>query len=116
MTDAGTRKAFTGIGLAVLLILPGIVLRFVGYTDTPILQAFLFGIAVLGAAFLLGAAGELAELEISAGLALAAVALVAVLPEYAVDMVFAWKAADDPQYAHYAAANMTGSNRLLIGL
>ncbi len=111
------RKPFTWIALAALLAVPGVLLRLTGYTDTPGIEAILFGIAILGAAFLLGAAGELAELEISAGLALAAVALIAVLPEYAVDMVYAWKAADDPErYAPLAAANMTGANRLLIGI
>jgi len=48
-------------------------------------------------------------------LALAILALIAVLPEYAVDLYFAWAAAHDPQYAHYATANMTGANRLLVG-
>ncbi|MGE3858343.1 MAG: sodium:calcium antiporter, partial [Dehalococcoidia bacterium] len=42
-------------------------------------------------------------------------ALIAVLPEYAVDMTFAWKAGQDPAFAQYAVANMTGGNRLLIG-
>src|SRR5207302_8271992 len=37
-------------------------------------------------------------------------------PEYAVDIVFAFKAGQDPTFAPYAAANMTGSNRLLLGL
>jgi hypothetical protein len=39
-----------------------------------------------------------------------------VLPEYAVDLYFASMAAKNPSYAQYAAANMTGSNRLLIGV
>ncbi len=43
-------------------------------------------------------------------------ALIAVLPEYAVDLYFAWKAGKDPLYTAYATANMTGSNRLLIGI
>ena len=38
------------------------------------------------------------------------------LPEYAVDMYFAWQAGKDPAYVSYATANMTGANRLLIGL
>jgi len=114
--SASMRRPFTWIALAVAIAVPGFVLRLTHFTHTPGFEAVLFGVAILGAAFLLGAAGELAELEISAGLALAAVALIAVLPEYAVDMVFAWKAADDPQYAHFAAANMTGANRLLIGI
>jgi cation:H+ antiporter len=50
-----------------------------------------FGLAVVGAAFVLSWAAELAALEISAGLAISVLALVAVLPEYAVDFVFAWR-------------------------
>jgi cation:H+ antiporter len=43
-------------------------------------------------------------------------ALVSVLPEYAVDLHFAWAAGSDPSMASFAVANMTGANRLLIGL
>jgi len=72
--------------------------------------------AILGAAFLLSWAAELAQHDIPQALALAGLALIAVLPEYAVDMYFAWTAARNPSYIPYAAANMTGANRLLIGL
>lgn len=82
----------------------------------PIAQALLPGLAIFGSAALLSWAAELAQLEISQALAIAFLALVAVLPEYAVDMYLAWKAARDPVYTAFAAANMTGSNRLLIGL
>lgn len=74
------------------------------------------GLAIFGAAALLSWAAELAQVEIPQSLAIAFLALVAVLPEYAVDMYLAWKAAHDPSYIAYAAANMTGSNRLLIGM
>ena len=37
-------------------------------------------------------AAEAAQVDISAGLALAVLALLAVLPEYAVDFVFSWQA------------------------
>ncbi|MBI2093712.1 MAG: sodium:calcium antiporter [Candidatus Omnitrophica bacterium] len=74
------------------------------------------GLAIFGAATLLSWGAELAQIEIAQSLALAGLALVAVLPEYAVDMYLAWKAAKDPAYTAYAAANMTGSNRLLIGM
>jgi cation:H+ antiporter len=47
--------------------------------------------AVVGAAFMLSWAAELAALDISAALAISVLALVAVLPEYAVDFVFAWR-------------------------
>jgi cation:H+ antiporter len=75
----------------------------------------LAGMAILGGAFILSWATELAERDIPQSLALLVLALVSVLPEYAVDLHFAIKAAEDPQYAHYAVANMTGANRLLIG-
>ncbi len=79
-------------------------------------ETVLPGLAIFGAATLLSWGAELAQLEISQALALAFLALVAVLPEYAVDMYLAWKAAHDPSYITYAAANMTGANRLLIGV
>jgi cation:H+ antiporter len=43
-------------------------------------------------------------------------ALVAVLPEYAVDLYYAYVSGHNADYTQYAAANMTGSNRLLMGL
>ncbi len=49
-------------------------------------------------------------------LALALLALIAVLPEYAVDLYYAYAAGTRPEYAGYAAANMTGANRLLVGV
>lgn len=88
----------------------------------------MFGIGIVGAAFLLAWAAEAAQTLISAGLAIAAVALLTILPEYAVDMTFAWKAGADPGLAAYMAggpepeafalpaANLTGANRLLSGL
>jgi cation:H+ antiporter len=74
------------------------------------------GLAIFGAAFILSWAAEVAQVDIPQALALAFLALVAVLPEYAVDMYFAWSAGKDPTYIPYATANMTGANRLLIGL
>jgi cation:H+ antiporter len=93
-------------------------------------MALLFGLAIVGAAFLLSWAAEVAQLDISAGLAIALLAFIAVLPEYAVDLVFALKGGH--AYAStgraclapgggespcgLALANMTGANRLLIGV
>ena len=82
----------------------------------PIVGSLIFGIAIFGAAFMLSWAAEAVQIDISESLAIAILALIAVLPEYAVDFVFTWKAAHDPEYAHYAIANMTGANRLLVGL
>lgn len=81
-------------------------------------MALAAGMAILGASFLLLWACDAAQAEISQALALAVVALIAVLPEYSVDMYFTWQAGKFPasSYAHYAIANMTGANRLLIGV
>ncbi len=78
--------------------------------------ATMAGLSILGAAFMLSWACELAEREIPQAMALLLLALMGVLPEYAVDLHFAWVAGKDPSYAAYAVANMTGANRLLIGL
>jgi len=79
-------------------------------------EALVPGLAIFGAAFVLSWAAELSQMEIPQTLALAFLALIAVVPEYAVDIYFAWTAGSNPQYTAYAAANMTGANRLLIGL
>jgi cation:H+ antiporter len=75
-----------------------------------------FGLGVVAASFVLAWAAEAAEVDISGGLAIALLAVIAVLPEYAVDLYFAHTAGSNPAYVPYAAANMTGSNRLLLGL
>jgi len=106
-----------GLGLPLLAALPGLWLRLGGASVSPAVAAALFAAAVVGAAFLLTWGTELAEIDIGQGLALALLALIAVLPEYAVDVVFAWLAGQDPdRYAPLALANMTGANRLLIGV
>ena len=74
-----------------------------------------FGLGVVAASFVLAWAAEAAEVDISGGLAVAILAVIVVLPEYAVDLYFAYRA-EGAEYVQYAAANMTGSNRLLLGL
>jgi cation:H+ antiporter len=98
------------------LELPAMVLRLGGFHIGTVVDTALFGLAIVAAAFILAWAAEAAEVEISQALAVAFIALIAVLPEYAVDMTFAWKAGKDPEFAQFAVANMTGGNRLLIGL
>jgi len=87
-----------------------------GTHAAPEFQALSAGLAIFGASFMLSWAAELAQLDIPQALALALLALIAVLPEYAVDMYFAWMAGKDPKYTAFATANMTGANRLLIGI
>jgi cation:H+ antiporter len=92
------------------------VLRFSGAHPGPVVDATLYGLTILAAAFLLAWAAEALQVDIAQGLAIALVALIAVLPEYAVDIAFALRAGQDPSQAPYAIANMTGANRLLVGI
>ena len=110
------RSAVTLIGIMMAIALPAIVLRLSGEQLGTVADTILFGLAIVAAAFLLSWAAEAAEVDISQGLAVAFIAFIAVLPEYAVDITFAWKAGQDSEFAPFAVANMTGANRLLIGV
>ena len=127
-----SRRHLFFIALAIGLMVPGVVLRIGGGHVADPLAALLFGVAIVGAAFLLSWAAEVAQLDISAGLAIAVLAFIAVLPEYAIDLVFAIKGGHSYKAHHFAScpapikgdespcslalANMTGANRLLIGV
>lgn len=117
--------------LAIGVTLPGITIRFNGTQLSAVLLAVLFGLAIVGAAFILSWAAEVAEGDLPGGLAIAILALVVVAAEYAVDVVFAAKAghavaqfgaachaphATGETACSLALANMTGANRLLIGI
>ena len=104
------------LALAILASVPWSVCALTGAHLPELAVATMAGVSVLGAAFLLSWAVETAEIDLPQALAVSVLALVAVLPEYAVDATFAWKAAVDPAQAGYAVANMTGGNRLLLGL
>ncbi len=112
------REFAVPVGLAVLAILPALLVRFSSGSVGPLGDAAIFGFAILAAGFLLSWGAEAAEKYIATGFVLAIVALITVLPEYAVDFYYAYRAGSDPSsgYVAYAAANMTGANRLLIGL
>ena len=101
---------------ALVCLIPALAIRLTGSHPTPETGLFLFGVAVLASSFILTWAAEVAQLDISGGLALALVALIAVLPEYAVDAYFAFHAGSEPSYVGLATANMTGANRLLLGV
>jgi cation:H+ antiporter len=110
------RSSWILIAAAVLGCLPWTALALGGFHPGAPLTALLTGLAILSAAFLLSWGVEVAELDLPQALAVSILALLAVLPEYAVDAAFAWKAARDPSFLGYALANMTGANRLLIGV
>lgn len=72
--------------------------------------------SILLSAFLVAWGAEAAQFLISQGLALALLAWLQTLPEFAVEAVIAWEAGRDPERAHLAIANLTGAIRLLLGL
>jgi cation:H+ antiporter len=121
--DLNPGRQILYIALALGATLPGVYLRLTGTHPDPVVAAILYGLAIVGAAFILSWAAEVVQLDIAAGLALALLALIAILPEYAVDFVFTAKAGREfaetgeaTQYGPLALANMTGGNQLLIGL
>jgi cation:H+ antiporter len=111
-------KKYIPLIVAIMVALPWMFLELsgIGHHLNPGLISFLAGVAIIGAAFILGWGAELAERDIPRSLALITLALISVLPEYAVDLNFAWEAGKNPEYKAYAVANMTGANRVLIGI
>src|SRR5918999_5034649 len=89
---------------------PGVLIRLSGVHIPPVLGIFVFGGAVMAAAFMLASAAEAAELDVSPGVAVAGVAFVAVLPEYVIEIYFAFTA-----QVEYVSASLTGATRLLLG-
>jgi cation:H+ antiporter len=89
--------------------LPGVLARVGGVHLPPVLGMLAFGGAVTAAAFILAAAAEVAEIDVSAGIAVAGVAFVAVLPEFVIEIYFAYSG-----HVEYVAASLTGSTRLLL--
>lgn len=104
------------LGLTFAVAGPAVVLRLAGVHLPPGLAILIFGAGVVTTAIILSWAAEAAQVDISSAAAIAILAVVAVLPEYAVDLYFAYTAGSHPEYTQFAAANMTGSNRLLLGI
>ncbi len=127
--DDAPRRPPVALPLAAAVCLPGSYLGLAAYLGLPApdlpdpLLALVYGAAIVGAAFLLSWAAEAVQVDINAGLALALLALLAVLPEYAVDFVFTNKcgaaytgSGPPPEVCTLALANMTGANRVLVGV
>ncbi len=72
--------------------------------------------AIIIAALIIAWAAECGQFYISQGLALAVLAWVQTLPEFAVEAAIALEAAKDPEKVHLMTANFTGSLRLFVGL
>ncbi|HEU0185226.1 MAG TPA: sodium:calcium antiporter [Blastocatellia bacterium] len=119
-------KKYLPLIFSVIVPLPWIFLALTGKSHdfNPAVVSLLSGVAIVGAAFLLGWGAELSERDIPRSLALITLALISVLPEYAIGLHYAW--GDGKTAAQtgglgaptegLAIANMTGANRILIGI
>jgi cation:H+ antiporter len=131
LQDVHPGRQRAALAAAALITVPAFAVHLGVVETSHAVAALLFGLAIVGAAFALSWAAETAQLDISAGLAIAILALIAVLPEYAVDFVFTAQGGNayqlDPTCppppgagsespCDLALANMTGANRLLIGI
>ena len=80
------------------------------------LDIWVFGAAVAGAAFLLAWATDAVRRDIPAPLGAALLVVALVLPESLVTLHLAAQAGKEPAYTAYAAANLAGADRILVGL
>src|SRR5260370_28974727 len=70
--------------------------------------------SIIFSAFVIAWGAEAAQFLMSQGLALAILAWLQTLPEFAVEAVIAWRAGKDPSRTHLAIPNFTGNLRLLV--
>jgi cation:H+ antiporter len=111
-------KKYIPLILSVVIPFPWLVLALAGkaHDFNPAMVSLLSGFAIVGAAFLLGWGAELSERDIPRSLALITLALISVLPEYAIGLHYAWTEGLTRSREGLAVANMTGANRILIGV
>ncbi|MBS2080474.1 sodium:proton exchanger, partial [Mycobacterium tuberculosis] len=72
--------------MAGAFVAPAVAIGIAGLHVGAVPALLIFGAAVVAASFLLAWAAEAAQIDVSGGLATALLALIAVLPEYAVDL------------------------------
>jgi cation:H+ antiporter len=106
-SDADFRQR---LGVAAACTVPGLLVRLSGGAISYPVQLVAYGAAVIAASFMLAWACEAAQVDVAHGLVVAIVAFVAILPEYIVELHFAFTG-----QAQYVAANLTGASRLLLG-
>ena len=86
------------------------------YEHYALISAIMTGITIIACAFIVSWASEVLQEYLPPNFVLALLAIINVLPEYVVDIYFTYMAAIKEEYTHYAISNMTGANRMLIGL
>jgi len=108
-------RLLTPFVLAVLAAIPALMIQTGSMHTTALAAAGWYGLAIVAAAFMLGWVGEAAELDLSGGLSIGLLAVIAILPEYVVSTIISFQAGTNPAMEPLATANLTGANRLLIG-
>ena len=107
-----------------LIGIPSLFVYATGFEVPPLVAVSIFGVAILSAAFIMSWAAEVAEVDISASLAVAILVLLTVLPEYAIEAVLSWDAGAAfeagsgviTDQTRRVAASATGATQLLFGL
>lgn len=123
--DKSTQKKYTNLLILMFLIsLPWMIIKtltLIGlfkwdYEHYALASVILTGITIIACAFIVSWASEVLQEYLPPNFVLALLAIINVLPEYVVDIYFTYMAAIKEEYTHYAISNMTGANRMLIGL
>ncbi|WP_267643436.1 sodium:calcium antiporter [Haloarchaeobius amylolyticus] len=123
-TGGVSLKVLGALVAATGLTLPWLAIWLVGgaHGFSTLTTVAISGIGILGASFLLTWGAETAEKDVPRAFAIAVLAVLAVAPEYAVDALYAWNAGQFAgtergiEAGNLAVANMTGANRILIGV
>ncbi|MDO8302904.1 MAG: hypothetical protein Q7T18_06670 [Sedimentisphaerales bacterium] len=84
-------KLFCHLAITEMVAIPRICIRPVGLHFDPYIMAIASGIAILGAFFILLLASKAVQADVSHVLVLAIVAIIAMLPTYAIDVYFSWQ-------------------------
>jgi len=122
--EKDTKKYLNWIIIFFLIPLPWLTIKILSlfgvlkldYEHYSVFYAILTAISIVAGAFLVTWAAESSQEYLPPNLVLAIIAVINVIPEYVVDIYFTWVAGNNPQYTHYAISNMTGANRMLIGI
>ena len=107
--DAGPDSWRHSVVVAAVCAVSGVVVHYLGAFLPVQLEALGLGVGLVGASFMLAWAADAGEAVFSGGLVLAVVSLVTVLPEFVIEIRFAFI-----QAAELVTANLTGATRLLL--
>ena len=117
-------KPISIITINLIIAIVGIIVKSQHSLLPEILLPITYGFSIFSAALIISWAAESSERDISGSFVIAIIALIAVLPEYAIETVLAYTAGQSYKLNNfvftnrvgYVSANVTGANRLLAGL